>query len=109
MQDACKVGVYSSSVDSAGGPTSAYTLGSEIACGVDTSSKTQGRFYDSDGTYYYADAVIRLPLSTTVGFADHLTVTKRMGTAVTNIEYSFIRTPAMGASCITCMCRKVST
>jgi phage-related minor tail protein len=109
MQDACQIGVYTSGVDSAGGPTSTYTLGSEIACGVDTASRSQGRFYDSDGTYYYADAVIRLPLGTVITFADHVTVTKRMGVAVTNVEYSLMRVPAVGVSCITCMCRQVVT
>jgi len=112
MQDACKIGVYSSGVDSAGGPTSTYTLGSEIACGVDASSGTraQNRYYDSDGTYMYVEAVIRLPLGTVVGFADHLTVTKRFGVAVTSpVEYYFMGVPAIGATCITCNCRAVRT
>jgi hypothetical protein len=107
MQDACKIGVYSAGVDYAGRPTPVYTLGAEIACGVNTTARAQGKLQSSDGAYYYSDAVIRLPLGTAIAFTDHITVTKRMAVACTNVEYSLMRAPAVGVSCITCMCRTV--
>jgi hypothetical protein len=111
MQDACTIGALTQGVDSAGGPTSTYTYGSEIACGVNThpGRGAQGRFYDSDGTYWVADAEIRLPLGTAIAFSSRVRVTKRMGTAVTNVDYDLLRVPAVGVSCIVLYCRAVST
>jgi len=109
MQDACKIGTYTASEDSAGGPTATYPLGSEIACGVNTNSGRQGRFQDSDGVYLLSEAIIRLPLGTVIGFADHITVTKRFGVACTNTEYYLMGVPAIGATCVTASCRAVRT
>jgi hypothetical protein len=110
MQDACKIGVYSSGVDSAGGPTSTYTYGAEIACGVDTHvGKAARHYYDSDGTYLYADVFVRLPVGTTVGPFDRIKITKRFGVAVTNVEYDLMNPPEVGISAILCYGRKVST
>jgi hypothetical protein len=68
-----------------------------------------GRFYDSDGTYWNADAEIRLPLGTTIAFSSRVRLTKRMGTAVTNVDYDLLRVPEVGVSCIVLYCRAVST
>jgi hypothetical protein len=76
---------------------------------VNTDASRQARFQDSDGVYLLSDAVIRIPLGTTVAFADHVTVTKRMGVAVTNVEYYLMGVPSVGVSCITCNCRAVNT
>ena len=111
MQDACQIGALTQGVDSAGGPTSIYTYGAETACGVNThpGRGAQGRFYDSDGTYWHADAEIRLPLGTTIAFSSRVRLTKRMGTAVTNVDYDLLRVPEVGVSCIVLYCRAVST
>jgi len=109
MQDSCQINSYASGVDADGGPTSVYTLYSEIACGVDTGKTEKGYSHDSSGTDYRSDATIRLPLGTSIKFSDHIIVTKRMGVACTQVEYHLTRVPAVGVSCITCSCQKVTT
>jgi len=111
MQDSCQVGTYEFDVDLGGGPTAEYVYGNEIPCGVNTQLGTRAlnRYYDSEGTYSLAEAVIRLPLGTAIGFADRIRVTKRLGTACANVDYDLMGTPSIGTTCITCNCRSAST
>ena len=110
MQDSCKVGTLATTQDSGGGPIETYTYGSEIACGVNTHlGRAARRFYDSDGTYLVADIEVRLPLVTAIAFTDRVRVTKRMGTAVTNVDYELMGVPEVGVSCIVIHGRAVST
>ena len=79
MQDTCVVRSYSSTADGWGNPTPGYTDGAALACGVEHGMPKE---WQASGAVADIDAVIRLPIGTTITVKDLIKVTYRYGEAL---------------------------
>jgi SPP1 family predicted phage head-tail adaptor len=88
MQDTCKIGVYSRTLDTYGGPVETWTEGSAIACGVEMTTGQENR--RADLTAERIDATVRLPIGTSIKATDRVKVTHRFGADTTDITYDVV-------------------
>lgn len=86
LLDSCKIGILTEDVTGTYKEKS-YLYGSEIMCGY----KEYREDESEDGAQApVIDAIIRLPWSTTVTNQNRIRMTKRYGTAITNVDYSVV-------------------
>ena len=106
MMDRCKILAWSvGSADAFGRKSATYTAGSEIACGFNFANRTVEVQGESD--VVLIDGHVRLPSGTTVSSKDRIRITKRFGSAVTNVDYEIIGEPRLGPSGLRLDIRKV--
>lgn len=106
MLDTCKVGTYSAGSQT--GPDIAapsYSYGSAIACGFDAGASDET---DDGGQVTMTDAVIRLPIATTVNGTDRIQLTHRHGEALGTAEYyRILGEPRRGVSALVCQVKRI--
>lgn len=103
MQDTCVVSVFSSSQDDWGNPAVVYTDGSAIACGVEHVKPDEQQ---ASGDVPVIDAVIRLPIATSLDPADLIRVTYRYGVDTTDEMYEIVGPVRRGPSGLRVNCRR---
>lgn len=105
MLDECQIGVKSGGAFGSDPGDKTFTYGDAVICGVDLGLGRES----SDGAQRPdVDAVISLPHGTTITAASRIKVTKRLGVAVTNLEYAVLGTPKHGALAIVCNCKLIT-
>ena len=105
LQDTCNIGTYAVTYDSYGAPVETFTTVSGVACGVEMTGgieRRNGQLIITD-----TDTNIRLPLGTSIGIKDLITVTKRYGSIVTNRVYEVKQEPRSGVSGIVIACKEI--
>lgn len=108
MHDTCVVQTYTSStVDSYRQPTVTYPDGSAISCGFSWRQlgNTERLFPELHSLTY--DALVRVPIGTTVTRKDRVKLTKRMGVAITNIVFEVSGPVMRGPTCLMVPLRRV--
>lgn len=98
--------VQSSSVNDFGETIETFTAAvTAIACGLEMRSGNETN--QTDKTVIQYDAVLRLPIGTTIDPKDRWKITKRFGETVTNITFQIVSPIQRGASGIRVLLKKV--
>ncbi|MCA9941634.1 MAG: hypothetical protein KC418_23500 [Anaerolineales bacterium] len=103
MMDTCVRLVYSSALDAYNIPQPTYTPGDTLACGFNPSPSKEMMNQVPD-----VEAVLRLPVGTTLDNRDRLRITYRFGVAVTNEDYEIAGQPRRGPSGLLVPLKKVT-
>jgi hypothetical protein len=106
MQDTGYRMVYGATRNAFGEPVETWTAeANALTCGIEMKA---GNEQDKETmTTVNYDAVLRLPIDTTIEPKDHFKLTKQYGEAVTNIEYEIVSPLQRGPSGIRILLRKV--
>ena len=105
MFDKCKILAHSRVYDAWNSPQDTYTPGVEIACGYLPKSSDELRTDELTQVTY--DALVRLPLGTTLDGLDRIEITEVKG-----VEVSFVYgvlEPMVGTTCLIVPLEKIST
>ena len=107
MQDTCVVlRRTEGAADVYGMPTTSWTAGSPIACGVATHTRGEAM---GRGEVPLADVVVRLPLTTAIGELDRVRITHRHGTELSTAEtFEMAGPPERGPSALVCRLKRVT-
>jgi head-tail adaptor len=105
MQDTCKIQVYSRTLDTYGDPVVTYTDGAAIVCGVEMTASREG--WHAEMTTENIEAVIRLPIGTSLKTTDRILVTHRYAADTTDIAYEIVGSIRRGPSGLQVDVRKV--
>lgn len=96
MMDTCTVDAYADGgPDAYGNSDPSWTPGSAIVCGFKPVKVAEGL---EASEVPLKDAVIRLPIGTSLTNLDRITVTHRHGVAVTNVTYAIVGEAKRGPS-----------
>lgn len=97
MFDSCQIGTATNTTTGTGDVTKAWTYGSDVSCGI---RETGGdKKYPEQLTVTKRDAVVRLPTTTSITTSNQIKITKRNGTAITNIIFKVLSVN-LGVSCL---------
>ena len=108
LQDSCYLQNLTATPDGYGDPVRSWAdTGLEIDCGLEMKTGSERR--DSDKTVVTYDAILRLPVTTTVTELQRVRVTKRHGETITAIAFQIVSPVQRGPSGIRLLLQKVST
>lgn len=106
MQDTGNVETYSESINSYGEAVPSFAHAADIACGLDMHPGSIN--LEPNKTTVVYDAIVRLPINTTVKMTDNFRVTKRFGeTLATALIFNIVGTIQRGPSGIRLLLQKV--
>lgn len=106
MMDTCTIGTYTtSSTDDYGAPIPTWPAGSPISCGFRVFRVDEVLGQTMVPT---ADAQVRLPIGTSFGPKDRITITHRHGVNVTDQAYGIVGDAKRGPSGLVVDLRRVS-
>ena len=80
MQDTCRIGAYTSTDNAYNLPSVTYVYGVEVVCGLDLMRPNEQH---SSGEVAVIDAILRLPIGTTIDERDRVRVEQRYNEALT--------------------------
>lgn len=109
MLDTCYLQVYSASINSFGEPVVTYTeAASSTTCGLDMRPGSERHEPDKSVTEY--DAIIRLPITTSVTVRDRIRVSARFAEALGSpIVFSVVGPIQRGPSGVRLLLKRVET
>lgn len=107
MMDACTVDAWSEgTADALGNKEPEWTPGPETPCGFQ--AVTVDEVLDQGADVPTVDGRVRLPIDTTVGPKDRITITKRHGVAVAAEQYEVVGEKKRGPSGLVVELQKVT-
>ena len=97
--DTCIVQTHSSTQNLVNEPVASWTDGSAISCGFEMTGGDERQ--QADGTLLVVDAIVRVPIGTTVTEVDRVKITKQHGSTLgTALVFSVIGKPQRGPSAL---------
>jgi hypothetical protein len=90
MQDVCRVGAYQAADDAYNLPTPTYVYGIEVICGLELMRPAEEH---ASGEVPVIDAVLRLPIGTTIKETDRIRIEERFNEALTTAQVYEIEGP----------------
>lgn len=107
MQDICSIDAYSVSYDSFGDAVETWIPSSGIACGLEMAGGKET--YKGQLIVLNIDAIIRLPLDTTVNVKDRITISQRFGVAISGLQFEVVDFPKRGPSGLVVGLKRIET
>lgn len=108
MGDTCQIGTYSAgTADAFGHVPGSYSYASAISCGFERKGATE--LHSQAMTTVNADAMLRVPHTTTITARDRVKITKRYGTDTTDEVYEVVGIAQRGPTATLVYLKQVTT
>ena len=108
MGDTCQIGTFAAgTADTHGYVPGSYTYATAIDCGFSWQGTTEG--HTAAMTTAQADAMLRVPHTTSIAVRDRVKLTYRYGTDITDLVFEVVGIGQRGPSATLCYLRQVTT
>jgi hypothetical protein len=108
MGDTCQIGVFSAgNADAHGTIRGTYTYGSVLSCGFEW--RGQSEQHTQIMSTFNADAVLRVPVTSSVASRDRVKVTHRYGEDITDLTFEVIGVGMRGPTATLVFLKQVTT